>query len=182
MATDRVFCRFSRSPATAAFSVTEIPEDGLCLSAFVLLTSREHPTSVLMGHMEPSASWDHLGALDQARVEAHRSGWMLPSSHLLYGESPRSAADRILKEQLGLGPRSLEGPHVVSEVYAPRRFPGRAGHWDLEFLFRGSISEREVASHPAWKELSFVETARAKVSEIARTHEDVLASAGLPLR
>lgn len=181
MTTDRTFCRFSKNPATASFSVTEIPEAGLCLSSFVLLTSEEHPQSVLMGHMDPRAPWDHLGALDPSRVEAHRHGWMLPSSHLLYGESPAAGAERIVKEQLGLAPRQLQGPQVVSELYAPARFPDSKGHWDLEFLFRGSLSEGAVPRNEAWTELRFVDTTRVARKEIARSHEDVLASAGFPI-
>src|SRR3989475_2353371 len=49
MTTDRRFSRFSKSPATAAFSVTEIPGDGVCLSAFVIVTEAHDPRKVLMG-------------------------------------------------------------------------------------------------------------------------------------
>src|SRR3989442_4075768 len=52
---------------------------------------------VLMGHMNPKAPWDHIGALDPSRVEAHSRGWMLPSSHLIFLESPDEAARRIAR-------------------------------------------------------------------------------------
>src|SRR2546422_529730 len=69
MTTDRRFCRFNKSASTAAFSVTEIPQDGLCLSAFLIVTEAGHPANVLMGHMNRDAPWDHIGALDPKRVE-----------------------------------------------------------------------------------------------------------------
>lgn len=181
MTTDRRFCRFSRSSGTEAFGMSEVPEDGLCLSAFVLLTAEENPRAVLMGHLNPAAPWDHLGALDPSRVEAHRHGWMLPSSHLMVRESPAEAARRILTEQLGLPAVPLAGPQVVSEVYAPRRFPTARGHWDLEFLFRGTAPGKTLAVPEAWTELEFVDLRTTRKSEIARSHEEILASAGFPV-
>ncbi len=179
MSERRRFCRFSRSPETAAFGFPEVPEGGFCLSAFVLLTSREKPHRVLMGRLNPAADWERLGALDASRVEAHRHGWMLPSSHLLFGESPQEAAARIVREQLERPPQRLDGPLVVSEVYTPKRFPDRPRHWDLEFLFRGSLPERERPRPAAWIDLAFVDPREVSRRAIARSHEDVLASAGL---
>ena len=179
MTTDRRFSRFSKSPATAAFSITEIPEDGVCLSAFLIVTEAHDARKVLMGHMNPKAPWDHIGALDPSRVEAHSHGWMLPSSHLIFRESPDDAARRIAREQLELPDLALSGPNVVSEVYTPRRFPGTAHHWDIEFLFRGQLAAAGAPHPTAWKELAFVDLRRTSKSEIARSHEDVIESAGL---
>src|SRR2546427_12388328 len=148
MTTDRRFSRFSKSPATAAFSVTEIPDDGVCLSAFVIVTEARDPRKVLLGHMNPKAAWDHIGALDPSRVEAHSHGWMLPSSHLIFRESPDDAARRVAREQLELPDLVLSGPKVISEVYTPRRLPGTALHWDLEFWFQGQLHAAYVP-HPA---------------------------------
>ena len=132
-----------------------------------------------MGHMNPKARWDHIGALDPSRVEAHSHGWMLPSSHLIFQESPDDAAQRIAKEQLDLPNLRLSVPKVVSEVYSPRRFPAVAHHWDIEFLFHGEIAAADVRNPAAWKELAFVDLRRTSKSEIARSHEDVIESAGL---
>src|SRR3989442_4360209 len=179
MTTDRRFSRFSKSPATAAFSITEIPEDGVCLSAFLIVTEAHDARKVLMGHMNPKARWDHIGALDPSRVEAHSHGWMLPSSHLIFRESPDDAARRIAREQLELPDLPLSGPNVVSEVYTPRRFPGTAHHWGIEFLFPGRLAAT-YAPHPSpWSELSFVDLRRIRQSEIARSHEDVIEFARL---
>jgi hypothetical protein len=182
MTTSRRFCRFSDSPATAAFSVTEIPRDGLCLSTFVILRAQENPHAVLMGHMNPAAPWDDLGALDPDRVEAHRHGWMLPSSHLIYFESPDDSAQRIVREQLDLSPQRFASPVVMSDSYAPRRHPGATHHWDLGFLYQGSIPSRPVPHAAAWEELAFVDTNTVHLAEIARSHEDVLRLVGLPIK
>ncbi len=179
MTTDRRFSRFSKSPDTAAFSTTEIPEGGVCLSAFLIVAQAGQPSRILMGHMNPEAPWDHIGALDPKRVEVHSRGWMLPSSHLIFLESPEDAARRIAREQLDLPDLVLSGPQVVSEAYTPKRFPGRPHHWDIEFLFRGELAAAEVPRPAAWKELAFVDLGRTTKAEIARSHEDVLESAGL---
>src|SRR5437667_7996348 len=100
MTTDRRFSRFSKSPATAAFSVTEIPDDGVCLSAFVIVTEALDSRKVLMGHMSPKAAWDHIGALDPSRVEAHSHGWVLRSSHLIFPEWPDDPAAPMALGQL----------------------------------------------------------------------------------
>ncbi len=150
----------------------------MCLSAFVVLTEAGSPNHVLLGHLNSNANWDHIGGLDSERVTAHSNGWMIPSCHLLLKESPQEAARRVLDEQLGLKDVALSEPKVVSEVYAPKRFPDLPSHWDLEFIFRGVLPRRELPTVTAWKELSFVDVSRTKKSEIARSHEDVLESAG----
>lgn len=176
LATDRIFCRFAR-PSLNVASSTDIPEGGLCLSSFLLITEGDSD-HVLMGHLDPSAPWDHIGALDSGRAATHSKGWMLPSSHLLLYESPQEAASRILKEQLGLDRLELSPPTVVAEVGTPRRFPTLAKHWDLEFIFRGKAPRGMSLKHDAWKELKFVDLKEVGKAAIARSHEDVLENAG----
>jgi ADP-ribose pyrophosphatase YjhB (NUDIX family) len=150
----------------------------MCLSTFVVLTETGSPTRVLLGHLNKEARWDHIGALDPERVQVHSTGWMIPSSHLILKESPHESARRILKEQLELEDVQLSEPMVVSETYTPRRFPELPSHWDLEFIFRGELPKGTLPRAPAWKELSFVDLSRTRKSEMARSHEDVLESAG----
>jgi len=179
MTTDRRFSRFSKSRDTAAFSITEIPAGGVCLSAFLIVTEAGHPMKLLMGHMNPEAPWDHIGALDPSRVEVHSRGWMLPSSHLIFQESPQDAARRIAREQLELPGLEFSEPKVVSEAYTPRRFPNAPAHWDIEFLFRAEVPGEDLPRPAAWVQLAFVDLRRTAKSEIARSHEDVIESAGL---
>jgi len=156
----------------------EPPEGGLCLSAFLVIIDERNPNSVLMGHLNTKAPWDDIGALDSSRVEVHSKGWMLPSSHLLVYESPQEAAKRILREQLELD-IALSAPTVVSETYTPKRFQNLPRHWDIEFIFKGKMSEDRISKPFAWIELAFVNLDTAKKSEIARSHEDILQAAGL---
>ena len=168
MTTERKFTRFGA--AARPLTTHEIPEGGICLSAFLVINQVGHPERVLMGQLDPAAAWDHIGALDPERAQANSQGWMLPASHLLIGEAPRGAAERILKEQLGLPELPLNGPRVFSEVY------GAKNHWDLEFIFLGERDQ--VAQHPAWSELTFVDVNETSRDQIARYHEDILAHVG----
>lgn len=168
MTTERKFCRFAATDRP--LSTREIPEGGICLSAFLVISETGHQERVLMGHLDPAASWDHIGALDPERAQANSQGWMLPSSHLLIGEAPEAAAERILKEQLGLPTQALSGPRVFSEVY------GTKNHWDLELVFLGERDQ--IAQHPAWTELAFVDVNETPRDQIARYHEDILAHVG----
>src|SRR5206468_1102920 len=59
MPTDRKFCRFA--PTDRPLQTREIPEGGICLSAFVVLSESGHRDRILMGHLDPSAGWDHIG-------------------------------------------------------------------------------------------------------------------------
>ncbi len=180
MATDRAFCRFTHPPAGTSLSIGEVPSGGMCLSSFVLLRDRSDAHRVLLGHLDPRAPWDRIGALDAQRAEIHSKGWMIPSSHLIFGEAPEAAARRILVEQLGLsGDRPLEAPLIYSEVATPRRFPDLSNHWDIGFLYSGPLSDSELPRTPAWKDLAFVDTRILKREEIARSHGDVLEAAGL---
>ena len=177
MTTDRAFCRFNPY-RDMPLSTWEVPEGGLCLSSFVVISEQGRADHVLMGHLDPSAPWDHIGALDPNRAQTNSRGWMLPSSHLILRESPQEAARRILREQLGLEHLSLSDATVVSETYPSARKPD-VMHWDLEFLFRGELAVDAVPKPAAWKDLRFVDLARTTKQEIARSHEDILASAGL---
>jgi ADP-ribose pyrophosphatase YjhB (NUDIX family) len=168
MPTDRRFAQFQKDIVPPRMS--EIPEGGVCLSVFIILSKHNSPNQVLMGRINKNAPWDHIGALDSVRVERHSKGWMLPSSHLILGEDPRQGASRILREQLGLIDQPVEGPRVFSEV------TGASNHWDLEFVFLGERSN--APSHEAWSELKFVDLTRTRREEIARFHEDILAHMG----
>lgn len=156
-----------------------VPPDGLCLSSFLLLSRRGRKGEVLVGRLDPKAPWAEIGALDPRRVEQNAEGWMLPSCHLLYFESPEGAAHRIAEEQLGLRDLPLEPPLVFSETYRPRRHPERGFHWDLQFLFRGTVPEGWEAQHPAWRVLRFVDPSSTPREEFTRSHDEVLELVGL---
>lgn len=177
MTTDRRFCRFNKL-GDVPFGMPEVPEGGLCLSAFLVLSEKGHPDHVLMGHLDPAAPWDHIGALDASRTAVHSKGWMLPSSHLIVNEAPDEAARRIAAEQLDRRDLSVRLLRVVSEVYTPRRFPDIVRHWDLEFLFGAEWPDRSPPRSAAWTDLRFVDLAKTSKNAVARSHEDILEAAG----
>lgn len=177
----RRFSRFAEGRSTSD-GYWPLPPDGLCLSSFVLLSPSARPHEVLVGRLDPTAPWADIGALDPRRVELNAQGWMLPSCHLLYFESPHDAAQRVLREQLGLERVALEGPRVFSEKYRPRRHPERGDHWDLEFVYRGTLESDSAPSHPAWSELRFVDPEERSRTEFTRSHDEVLELAGYRFR
>ena len=67
--------------------MSEIHQAG-SVSASVVLSKTDRPNKVLMGKINQTALWDHIGGLDSGRVERHSKEWMLPSSHLILGEDP----------------------------------------------------------------------------------------------
>lgn len=178
MPTDRKFAAFSKS-GREGLGISEIPKDDFCISAFLVIREEKDRRKVLMGHLNPDEDWAHIGALTKDRIEDLSKGWMLPSCHLLYGESPQEAASRIASEQLGSDSKELNisEPKVYSEVYASKRFPEKKQHWDLEFIFEGQIEgSRMLQKNPkAWKKLEFIDIDAVNPQEIARSHEDILA-------
>ena len=147
-----------------------VPQGGMCISAFLVISKKGEPGNVLMGRLNKNADWDHIGALDKKRVERFAAGWMLPSSHLILFETPEGAVRRILREQLGVRNQSLEGPLAFADT------SGTSNHWDIGFIFNG---EREAApSSAAWDEIRFVDVAKLKRDEMVRSQLDVLAYAG----
>jgi ADP-ribose pyrophosphatase YjhB (NUDIX family) len=173
----RKFARFAEGRSSVD-GYWPLPPDGLCLSAFVLLSPPSGRDRVLVGRLDPRAPWDRIGALDEERVRLNRAGWMIPSCHLEYFEPPDRAAQRVLTEQLGLSGVPLEPAGVFSETYRPRRHPERGLHWDLQFLFRGSVATPEPPAHPAWTSLRFVDPSRTTRAEFTRSHDEVLELAG----
>lgn len=132
-----------------------------------------------MGKVNPEANWEHIGALDQKRIQWFKDGWMLPSSHLILYESPQQAAYRISKEQLGVDGLKVNGPKVVSEVYDNTRFPDRKNHWDIEFIFISTLQREPEGAPNVWKELKFVDLTKTPRSSIARSHDDIIEYSGL---
>jgi ADP-ribose pyrophosphatase YjhB (NUDIX family) len=173
----RIFCRFTRDKQSETLGISEVPQGGMCLSSFLVLTRNEG--EVLMGKVNPEADWAYVGALDSKRLNWFKDGWMLPSSHLILYESPQDAAKRIAREQLGLEKIELNEPKVVSEVYDNPRFPDRKNHWDIEFIFTGRI-DYEPKNYPSvWTELKLVDLKKVQRSSIVRAHDDIIQYSGV---
>jgi ADP-ribose pyrophosphatase YjhB (NUDIX family) len=168
MVTERKFAAFSRKAVPPRMK--KMPEGGMCISAFVIISRRSEPEGVLMGKIDKTASWDHIGALDSKRVERLSTGWMLPSSHLMLYETPEGAARRILREQLSIRDMKLEGPLTFADT------SGTENHWDIGFIYSGTRDA--LPKNPAWRELRFVRPSELRSDEVVRSQIDVLAYAG----
>ncbi len=176
MTTERKFAAFAKN-GRQGLGISKIPKDGFCISVFLIVRQKDRPRRVLMGKLNPEASWDHFGALTPDRIEAHSHGWMLPSCHLLYGESPHDAARRVAREQLGLDDQlELSEPKVYSEVYEPKRYSGANQHWDLEFVYEAYLQSEFLNQQTpkAWRKLEFIDIDSLGRSEYARSHEDIV--------
>jgi hypothetical protein len=172
----RVFTRWRRE-ANPGPGYSQIPEDGVCLSVFLLVTDPADPRRVVLGHLDPTADWEHLGGLEGARRERAAERWMLPSSHLIEYEGPSEAARRIASEQLERPDLALDAPHVVSDPYA--RPEGGGQHWDIDFLFRATWPAAIPLKAGPWKRLEFVDPGTVPRTGFARSHDDILRFAGL---
>ena len=180
MGKDRRFARLRRGVATDSPVTSVVPENGLCLSAFLVIRPKGVDRKVLLGHLNPDAPWSWIGALNPARHENIGEGWMLPSSQLLLFESPEEAAYRIAREQLETELPAIESSDVFSEAYPSQAHPKGDPHWDFHFVFRTRWPSANPPRAYPWKELAFVDLDRLRREEIARFQGDVLELAGLP--
>ncbi len=179
-ATRRV-SRFRPNPPPDDPVYNAVPDDGLCLNAFVLLTDRPGSSRVLLGRIDPASPWRELGGMSAPRIQETSTRWMLPSRQLFLFEAPDEAARGILKAQLGLEALPLRGPTVTSEAWQRAAPAGDGLHWDLSFVYRGEWpGDRPIAATP-WRELAFVETSGLDPKTVGRNHVDVLALAGFPV-
>jgi hypothetical protein len=174
----RRFARLRRGNAPEAEGYFVLPDDGFCLNTFLVLRHPREEGRVLLGRIDPNAPWYELGALEPTRVQGIGRRWMLPSSQLLFFESPLDAARRIALEQLESPLPPVDGPLVVSEQYRRSTSHADDPHWDLHFIFRGSWPTESPPVARPWLELAFVEMAQVSPSDIARSQGDILELAG----
>lgn len=178
---ERVVSRFRPAPAPEDPVYSAVPDDGLCLNAFVLLAPTPGSGEVLLGRVDPNADWAAIGGVTAARMVELSTRWMLPSRQLFRYEPPAEAAQRILAEQLQLPGVPLEGPFVFSEAWQRPKPVGTGRHWDLHFVFRGVWPRGHEPSSAAWRRLEFRHPASLAREEVGRGHLDVLALAGYPV-
>ena len=68
------------------------PEGGMCVNAFLFV---RRDGKILLGKYADHPKWEELAGLDANRRRANAGGWILPASHLKFGEEPRAAARRV---------------------------------------------------------------------------------------
>jgi hypothetical protein len=172
------YARLRRGPAPPDSGAAEVPDNGMCLSVFLVLESPRRPGSVLLGKVNPKSPWWEIGAVDPKRLSAIGEHWMLPSCQLKLFESPDDAARRVLKDQLETGAIELTGPKVFSDPSERPGGPGSDPHWDFHFVYHGHwISDTPPVASP-WTRLEFVEVTQMSRKDIARSQGDVLELAG----
>lgn len=176
---ERKFARLRRGTVPDSPDVSVVPNDGMCLSVFLVVRDPSDGGRVLLGKVDPSAPWWELGALGPDRIARLTSFWMLPACQLMLFESPDDAARRVAREQLDLEVAEIPSPRVFSEASARPGTEGRDPHWDIHYVYELPWpTGRPVRASP-WKELGFLPAAKTARSAIGRGHGDVLELVGL---
>jgi ADP-ribose pyrophosphatase YjhB (NUDIX family) len=159
----------------AMFTEGQVPKGGTCISAFLVLTGKG---GFLAGKMAKPDVWvdKFLVGENFAPKYASSGKWMLPASHLKYGEKPDDAAKRILTEQLGLGNVKLAFGQVQSHLSGDPNDPDSA-HWDICFIYEGRV--KGEVPRPEWfSELTFLKPKNVSAQDFTRGHGDVLKELG----
>ena len=180
MTAARRFARF-RPQADPEHAVFGVPVDGMCLSTFLVVRPEGHPERVLLGHLNPAAPWQEIGAADPRRSQEWKTGWMLPSSQLQVYESPGDSARRIAREQLGVELQDLPPPVLMSDAYQRSAPPGEM-HWDIGFVYVLDGQPSDPPRHSAWTELEYRPVAEMRRADFVRSQDDVLRLVGLTCR
>jgi len=177
----RRFARFRAEPLSGRPGIFPLPDDGLCLSSFLLVHPAGKPHEALVGQMDPTGPWSETAAVDPERIATFQGRWVLPACQLLFFEDPTAAARRIASEQLGLPLLPIAPPQVFSEAYGRETSGSRDPHWDFHFVSRAEWPGGDPAGSRGrlWKELKFVDAPETPRSSFARGHGDILALAGL---
>jgi ADP-ribose pyrophosphatase YjhB (NUDIX family) len=160
----------------AIFNEDNVPKGGTCLSAFLILRNKE---GVLAGKMTKPEIWvDKFLVGEMFAPKYAASGkWILPASHLLYGEKPEDGATRVLAQQLGLPKTELKLVQAQSHLSQSPTDPD-AAHWDICFIYEGQVPN-EIRKPEWFSELKFLQPQGLKADDFTRGHGDVLLERGM---
>lgn len=138
--------------------------DNLHISSFVVVkkmgeTSKDEGSILL------------LRAGDRHPLSFRRGKLLLPATILSYGEQPRTAARRVLKEQVG-SPQGLGDPEFL------KLLSYLGAHWDIVVLFRAWLGEGGLGIQPKepFTQGAFYDVKALPRSEIAEDHVEVIDS------
>ena len=173
--------RWARFGPTDPRWFAHVPEDGCCLSAFVLVTDRRG--GLLLGRARPHRDWPEKGCMPLWRLRqvAGHGEWTLPASHLLMDESPDAAARRVARDWAGYARSRPRLVTVTSELMPTGQFRRDGGkrvprlHWAICFLYE-LRSSRKPAPRPGWSELRFFSPTALRGLSIGRGHRDLLSA------
>jgi ADP-ribose pyrophosphatase YjhB (NUDIX family) len=158
----------------AMFMEGNVPKGGTCLSSFLILKGNG---GILVGKMTKPEIWVEKFFVGEqfAPKYAASNKWLIPASHLMYGEKPEHAAKRVLTEQAGLKNAKLTLREVQSHLAEDLNDP-EAAHWDICFVYEGTVKGK-VRSPEWFSELKFVKPKGLTSEDFTRGHGDVLKEA-----
>jgi ADP-ribose pyrophosphatase YjhB (NUDIX family) len=158
------------------FNESNVPKGGTCLSSFLVMKKK---SGILVGKMAKPEIWVERFLVGEmfAPKYAASNKWLLPASHLKYGEKPEDAVRRVLVEQLGIPKSKLSLLEVQSHLAKDPDDP-EAAHWDICFVYEGAFNGK--LQKPEWfSELTFVKPRQLTTEDFTRGHGDVLMELGL---
>ncbi len=147
------------------------PKGGTCISTFLVLRGKG---GVLVGKMAKPEIWVDRFMVGEMFAPQYVSSnkWVLPASHLKYGEKPDDAAMRVLTEQVRVDRSKLTLKQVQSHLAEDPKDPESA-HWDICFVYEGALKKK--IEPPEWfSELRFVKPKELSGGDFTRGHGDVL--------
>ena len=160
----------------AMFNEQNVPKGGTCISVFLVLNG---DGGILVGKVAKPEIWVERFLVGEMFVTkyAKSNKWLIPASHLLYGEKPEDAATRVLVEQVGLKKSKLNFLQVQSHLSQDPNDP-EAAHWDICLVYGGRVPAK--VERPEWfSELRFVKPRELKSDDFTRGHGDVLKELGI---
>jgi hypothetical protein len=167
----------------ALFDEQNVPPGGVCLSSFVIVRSGNR---VLVGKMAQPDVWIRRFFVGEKFAHGYFSSnkYMLPARHLAWYESPRTAAEGVLRDQVRIKvPDSKVNlvevqSHIRGDVHSKEEPP----HWDICFIYEVKVPARtakEIKSLPWFKDLHFIPLSSLATADFTRAHGDILQEAGL---
>lgn len=155
----------------ALFREGHAPKGGTCISVFLVLKGKD---GILVGKMAKPEVWVEkffVGEMFAPKYVASNK-WVIPASHLKYGEKPNDAAMRVLTEQVGVGEGKLAFRQVQSHL-SQNPDDREDAHWDICFVYEGTLEHK--IERPEWfSELEFVKPQELTSDDFTRGHWDVL--------
>ena len=139
----------------------EISPNSLHISSFVIVKKKEDS--------DKDYSMLLLRAGEKHPLSFRRGKLVLPSTILEYGEKPRDAARRALKQQLA-NPESLQDPQFLNmQTYY-------GAHWDIVFLFEAWMVDgaNEITSKEPYVGANFYSVYALPRKEVSEDHLDVI--------
>jgi len=146
----------------------EISPDNLHISSFVVVKRRATTQNGEEGERQPILL---VRAGVKHPLSFRRGKLLLPATLLSYGEQPRAAARRVLKEQLG-SPDGLGDPEFLKLV----SYLG--AHWDLVMVFQAWFDggDPQIQPREPFVQGGFYDVNALPRAEIAQDHLEVMDS------